>query len=180
MRNDLKPWDKQPGESEPAYSAFLAYLKMNEPGKFRNVSELARNLKKSRQLLDGWKGKWKWQERVDAWDRDILDGERKAAIEERLKMAKNHRMLGRALQSTAVEALKKLNKKGLFFKDIISAVRIGVYVEQQACELELRLKRLELENEKLRADTEKLRAEIRAGQEDEGGVVIIDDIPEDA
>ncbi len=181
MRNDLKPWDKQPGETEPAYTAFLAYLHMNETSKFRNVCELSRTLAKSRQLLDGWKQKWKWQERVDAWDKELLEQERRNAISERKKMAKNHMTIGRALQHTALEALKKLgkSKKELYFKDIISALNIGARIEQEAVEAEYKTKRLELEIEKLRADIEKIRAEIRAGQDEEGGVIIVDDIPED-
>lgn len=160
MRNDLKPWDRQPGESEPAYAAFRAFLHMNENNKFRNVSELAKQLSKSRQLLVGWKGKWKWQERADAWDREVLEQEKKTIASERAKMAKNHKAIGRALQSTAIEALKNLNKKGLFFKDIIAAIRVGVMIEMQACDFDFKLKRLELENERLKAETERLRAEI--------------------
>lgn len=183
MRNDLKPWNKQQGESEPAYAAFLAYLRMNKDGGFRNVSELSRNLSKSRQLLETWKNKWNWQERCDEWDKVTLEEERLALVKERQKMIKNHKAIGHALQGTALEALKEFNKKskkGIYFKDIVAALKIGVTIEMQASDTELRIRKLELENEKLKAESEKLRAEIRAGQEDEAGITIIDDIPEDA
>jgi len=183
MRNDLKPWDRQPGESNPAYAAFLAYLRMNRDGGFRNLSELAKLLAKSRQLLDGWKQRWKWQQRCDEWDKTTLEQERLTLIKERQKMIKNHKAIGHALQGTALEALKEFNKKGkkgVYFKDIVAALKIGVAIEQQAADTELRIRKLELENEKLKAEGEKLRAEIRAGQEDEAGITIIDDIPEDA
>lgn len=183
MRNDLKPWNRQPGESEPAYAAFLAYLRMNKNGGFRNISELSRNLPKNRHLLGNWKNKWNWQERCDAWDKETLEAERLEIVKERQKMIKNHKAIGHALQGTALEALKEFNKKtkkGIYFKDIVAALKIGVTIEQQAADTELRIRRLELENEKLKAESEKLRAEIRAGQEDEAGITIIDDIPEDA
>ncbi len=180
MQNDLKLWDKQPGESEPAYAAFEAYLKMKTDGGFRNVSALARTLSKSRQLLDGWKQKWNWQERCDAWDRDLLEKERKSALDERKKTAKNHRTIAIALQSKALTALKKAETDGWELKDIISALRLGTEIEKRALDLEASYKQLELANKKLEADIEKIRAEIRAGQAEEGAINIIDDIPGDA
>lgn len=162
MRKNIKPWDKRQGESEPAYSAFIAYLHMNETHKFRNISELAKILSKSRQLLDGWRRKWKWKERVDAWDRENLEQERVNSVNERRKTAKNHMAIGRALQQTALEALQKIRNADteIYFKDIISALNIGVRIEKEATEAEFREKRLELEIERLNAEIEKIRAEV--------------------
>lgn len=84
MSNEnLKPWERQDGETEKAFSAFKAYLEMED----RNVTSLAKRLSKSRQLLVNWKQKYNWQERCIAWDKSLQEIEYKTAVKERKKMA---------------------------------------------------------------------------------------------
>ena len=102
---NLRPWERQENESEKAFSAFKAYLEMED----RNVTELARRLSKSRQLLVNWKQKYNWQERCIAWDKSLQEIEYKTAVRERKKMAKRHIAIAMSMQAKAVEALKKID-----------------------------------------------------------------------
>lgn len=63
--DDLKPWDRQPGESSPAYDAFLVYRDL---GNARSCAAVGRKLGKSTTLMDRWSGRWSWVERTEAWD----------------------------------------------------------------------------------------------------------------
>ena len=128
--DDLRPWDRQPKETEKAYSAFKAYLDMSTDGGERNLSELARRLSKSRQLLTGWKSRHHWGDRCLAWDKTVMEAERKAAIKERKKMVKRHIGLAMALQSKAVEALKYADVDEAGLKDIVTMIVQGVKIER--------------------------------------------------
>ena len=63
--DDLKPWDRQPGESSPAYQAFRTYIDM---GADRSTADVARELGKSKTLTDRWCSQWSWVERARQWD----------------------------------------------------------------------------------------------------------------
>ena len=128
--DDLRPWDRQPRETEKAYAAFKAYLDMSADGGERNISELARRLSKSRQLLTGWKSRHHWGDRCLAWDKTVMEAERKAAIKERKKMVKRHIGVAMALQSKAVEALKHADVDEAGLKDIVTMIVQGVKIER--------------------------------------------------
>lgn len=61
----LRPWDRQPGESELAYQAFLAYRDSGVP---RNLAATARALGKHEAQLHRWKDRHQWGHRLLAWD----------------------------------------------------------------------------------------------------------------
>ena len=152
--DDLRPWDRQPRETEKAYAAFKAYLDMSADGGERNLSELARRLSKSRQLLTGWKSRHHWGDRCLAWDKTVMEAERKAAIKERKKMVKRHIGVAMALQSKAVEALKYADVDEAGLKDIVTMIVQGVKIERLT--RELLTEEQKLRNEKLRAEVNTL------------------------
>lgn len=61
----LEPWDRQSGESAPAYEAFLTYRDM---GYARSNGGVAQKLGKSKTLMDRWSAQWNWVQRTEAWD----------------------------------------------------------------------------------------------------------------
>lgn len=127
MSNEnLRPWERQENESEKAFSAFKAYLEMED----RNVTELARRLSKTRQLLVGWKQKYNWQERCIAWDKSLQEIEYKTAVKERKKMAKRHIAIAMSMQAKAVEALKKIDVSKLNASEIIRLFDTAVKIER--------------------------------------------------
>ena len=122
MSNEnLRPWERQDGETETAISAFKAYSEMED----RNVTSLAKRLSKSRQLLVNWKQIYNWQERCIAWDKSLQEIEYKTAVKERKKMAKRHIAIAMSMQAKAVEALKKIDVSKLNVNEIHLGLRFS-------------------------------------------------------
>jgi hypothetical protein len=63
----LKPWERQPGESAPAFEARWSYLQM---GPNRSIDAVVRKWNKSRSLIGKWSGRWRWVEAARAYDDD--------------------------------------------------------------------------------------------------------------
>ena len=122
----IKPWERQDGETEKAFSAFKAYLEMED----RNVTSLAKRLSKSRQLLVNWKQKYNWQERCIAWDKSLQEIEYKTTVKERKKMAKRHIAIAMSMQAKAVEALKQIDVSKLTPGEIIRLFDTSVKIER--------------------------------------------------
>ena len=123
---NLRPWERQDGETEKAFSAFKAYLEMED----RNICQLAKRLSKSRLLVDKWKQKYNWQERCIAWDKSLQEIEYKTAVRERKKMAKRHIAIAMSMQAKAVEALKKIDVSKLNANEIIRLFDTAVKIER--------------------------------------------------
>lgn len=65
MSDDLKPWDRQPGETSKAYEAFQVYL---DQGSARSTRSVGEALGKSDALMHRWSSKYGWPDRARAWD----------------------------------------------------------------------------------------------------------------
>lgn len=80
---DRQPYDRQPGESEPAWQAFVAF---RDRGPGRTVAEVGRKLGKSVNLMDRWCQRWDWRARARAWDA-ALDRRRQADLADQRRSA---------------------------------------------------------------------------------------------
>lgn len=60
-----EPWERQPRESDEAWQAFTRFRDMPLP---RRVVSVARELGKSKTLIERWCQRWQWQERVRCYD----------------------------------------------------------------------------------------------------------------
>ncbi len=98
----MRAFERQPGESAKAFEAWQVY---RDTGSERSVSEVARQLAKSRQLVDRWAQRHDWHGRVQAFENwkqmirmDALEGaerkraedfaERERALDERILFLK--------------------------------------------------------------------------------------------
>jgi hypothetical protein len=61
------PWTRQSGESHQAFDAFQTYVATEVRG-VRSIRTAARQLGKSRQLLERWSVRWRWVERCERYD----------------------------------------------------------------------------------------------------------------
>ena len=94
-----EPWDQQPTESAPAWEAFVTYRDM---GLTRSTAKVARELGKSKTLIDRWSGANSWQIRVSAYDK-FLDREWQQEVKERKRKAarRNADMAAQAMDLVA-------------------------------------------------------------------------------
>lgn len=122
-----KPWERQKGESEKAFEAFAAYRDM---GPERTVSAVVKKLEKSRTLLDRWKERWDWPERVRAYDNELEKEARAKAVKDRKAMTDRHIGIAMQLQKKALEALSSLSVEDMSPKDIKEYIKMATDLER--------------------------------------------------
>lgn len=134
LATDRKPFERQPKETDPAWQAFQRYRDMGK----RSIAKLHRSLRKSQRLLGGWSTKWRWRDRVVAWDREADDRKRAATLEEIADMQKRHIKLARGMQQLGAVELKRLiddatakaKGAGLTAQDIQKLIDSGAKLER--------------------------------------------------
>jgi hypothetical protein len=62
-------WKKQPGETTIAFASFRTFRDL-EPGQ-RSVARVSRELAKNPTMLEDRALRWRWRERVAAWDEHL-------------------------------------------------------------------------------------------------------------
>jgi hypothetical protein len=77
-----RPWDRESGENEEAWAAFLAYRDM---GPSRTLEGVGKLLDKSWRLCGRWSSRWKWIARCEAWDSHLQRERDKVAAREAAK-----------------------------------------------------------------------------------------------
>ena len=81
--NDASPrWIRTAGESDEAYSAFLAYRDL---GADRSLDAVVQELHKSRTILGRWSSRHDWVARSTAWDNHLQAERDKVAVREARK-----------------------------------------------------------------------------------------------
>lgn len=98
-----EPWEQQPGESTPAYAAFVIYRDL---GGKRSCTSVSRKLSKSRPLITRWSSRWQWVRRCEEFDREQDRLYQADLSEQRKAMAKRHASQAVALQTVAIKAMK--------------------------------------------------------------------------
>lgn len=124
-----KPWERQEGESGKAYEAFGVYRDM---GAGRTVSAVARQLRKSRALVDRWKRQWGWAERARAYDQELERAAHEEALKAVREMSRRHIGMAVRMQTKALEALADLKPKTMRPKDIVAMFHEGVKLERDS------------------------------------------------
>jgi hypothetical protein len=121
-------WEHQPGESAPAFEAFVAYRDM---GPSRSTAKVARSLGKSKALIDGWSSKHSWGIRVHAYDANV-DREHLLDMRElrRKAMKRNATSAALALQKFG-QAVAAIDVNKVKAADIAAIARVAVQMEQQ-------------------------------------------------
>lgn len=127
--DELRPWERQVGESSKAYEAFLTYRDMEFR---RTVLAVSKKLSKSRQLITRWKLQWNWDERCREYDNELQKEAFKEAVKERRKMNERHINLSMRLQKAAFDALEKKNFSRMADRDISNFIRIAAELERAA------------------------------------------------
>lgn len=101
-----EPWERQEhvGESLKAFEAFALY---RDQGSKRSTARVARELGKSKGLMDRWSSNWQWVRRVEEFEKNEERLYQAARHEQRRKMAERHAKTGELLQTAALTAMRK-------------------------------------------------------------------------
>jgi hypothetical protein len=128
----VKPWERQPGESGRAFAAFVAY---RDTGDSRSYTGVAQTLHKSRTLVARWGTRWRWQDRLSAWERN-LEYERQVAHRRAIiEMNERHVMIAQQCQQKICGKLRSMGEQeinDLSVSDLAKLLAISVAVERSA------------------------------------------------
>lgn len=127
-------WERQKGESAKAFEAFVLY---RDAGASRSTAKVARELGKSKTLIDRWSGLWKWVPRVQAYDNHV-DRERmvtaqqlrRDAIERHINLGQSMQHVGAAYIKDWLEKIERGDLPALTAKDVKELVDVGVKIER--------------------------------------------------
>lgn len=90
-----EPWVRLPGETAKAYDAFRRF---RDAGAQRSVAHFGPS-------APNWATKWRWQERVAAWDAEVHRVDDARRLEQIRTMDDNHQRAARALITAGLRAL---------------------------------------------------------------------------
>ena len=125
-----KPWEKQIGESDRAFSGFVVYRDL--PPNLRNYQAVVEQLYPGSapwmiQKITGWAKKYNWEYRAGEWQIE-LDRERRAAQLETVKdMTTRHIQAAMVMQEKGLNALRALSHQ-----DILTAADIRLLITEGA------------------------------------------------
>ena len=135
-------WERQPGESAPAWEAFVTYRNL---GLRRSLARVGQRLGKSTALMERWSVRWAWVERCrefDAWS--DAQARRAYAIEAR-DLAVRQAALGRAASELGLAGLRALElraqqaaagvgsgRRTLSVREIMLLTEAGARLEREA------------------------------------------------
>ncbi len=122
-----KAWERQKEESEKAFEAFTLYRDM---GQKRTISAVVKKLGKSRNLIDRWRERWNWKERVRAYDNELEKQAKEKAIKDYKAMTERHIKIAIQLQNKALEALNNLKTEEMAAKDIKEFIKMATDLER--------------------------------------------------
>jgi hypothetical protein len=126
---DVEPFERQRGESGQAFGAFAAYRDL---GPTRTVRRVAQELSKSVTLISRWSSKWRWVERVIAWDNRVDAEAREAVLAEVRAMHTRHAAAGRLALEKVMEALEQMEPATMTPRDIARVGDVFVRMERFA------------------------------------------------
>jgi len=84
----MKPYERLPNESEPAWQAFTTYLDL---GGERSLPRVAKRCAKSLPLMKRWSAKYTWADRAKAYDSELA----------RLKQTAEQKAIAKATEKAA-------------------------------------------------------------------------------
>jgi len=146
-KKEIKPWEKQPGESHMWFHRFDLYYRPLGPE--RTIAAAYRIWREEKDRQEGketpeyinrsnsWNlnaTKYKWIERAQEWDESLYQERIKAEEKARGEMLAEHVVLARTLWSKGAVSLEKMIKKGsqLTAEQTRHYIRDGINLERQA------------------------------------------------
>lgn len=125
---DREVWERQPKESTPAWQAFIHYRDMET----RSQRKVAATLDKAPSIISHWGRRWKWQERVIAWDNHLNSVYQTEREKGQKEMAENHVKLSKGIQAKVAQRLRTLRPEDISPGDLSRLLDVAVKIERLA------------------------------------------------
>ena len=104
---ETQPWDKQPHEQSRPFGMFVVYRDM---GPARTLVAVAEQFGLANPTVRGYSMKWRWPERVSAWDHHIDQIKQQEMRVETVEIAKRHAAFAEKMLSMAAKRLRKFDE----------------------------------------------------------------------
>lgn len=132
--NKVQPWDRQPGETDKAWQAFVPYRDLPSGKRSIKVAcdAIGGTAGKYRQM-ELWSSKNQWVARVAAWDAHLdATSIQPLMAKQRAEMAERQIKLGREMQDKAREGLGLVKPKDLDPDSVSKLAKTGTDIERLA------------------------------------------------
>ena len=129
-----EPWDQQPGESVKQYQRMLRYRDLGRMRSLTAVNKMLTELgdKLAYGTIRMQSYIYRWNERVQAWDRHLDDLDREHVVQARRDMIDRHQKVASALLTKALTALKTTKADDLDPSDIARFIKLATDIETRA------------------------------------------------
>ncbi len=145
-----EPWERQTNEGAKQFRAFCIYRDLPTRQRSHNrvareyfdlteetlrplsPEDIRRKLSTANRQIDRWASKWRWTERVKAWEDELDRINRQDQIQAMRAMNERHISIGVALQTRAVEKLGKMSLDDMEAYDVRLFAVDGIKIERLA------------------------------------------------
>ena len=127
MADEIKPWERQEGETARAYEAFSEYRDM---GANRSLAKVGQKLGKSKAQMEKWSKKYSWVTRAESWDIEEDRQIRAALTKDIGAMRKRHADIASAMLIKAARALQKIPDDEIKASDISRMIETATKLER--------------------------------------------------
>lgn len=132
----LDPWERQPSESDRMYARFRTYLELGRTRTLTSAAEILTSTGDEAKLhgvyIRELSARFRWVERVGAYDREQDRIERERLVEQRRDMIRRHRQIANDLSAKAKTALSSLKTEKITPLDIVRMLRLAAVIESTA------------------------------------------------
>lgn len=133
MIEQPQPWERLQREPDAAWGAFVYYRDTNPRN--RSIKKCVNALYGTLDAVSSWEKysvKWRWRERVEAWDAEQDRVAREARLEAIRQMDDRHVSEARALQAKALERLRQIDPKELKPREVLNYLIEAAKLERLA------------------------------------------------
>ena len=124
-----KAWERQPGESLRAWTAFELYLR---GGHKRSLQQVADALGRKRQTVAGISSRYDWKRRIESYEHNEAEIRQRAAEASIVEMAERQVKLAMGLFGKAAKGINELKSEHLAPRDLCLMAKTALDIERWA------------------------------------------------
>lgn len=125
-----EPWERQPGETEKQWVAFIAYRDQT-PGD-RSLRLLAGDRPGKTREIERWSSKHRWVARVNAWDALADERTRQARLDAIDNMNARQQAVGAILMSKILQRVDAIDPSNLPPRSLAALITAAAKAEREA------------------------------------------------
>jgi hypothetical protein len=135
MTTTANLWERQPGEPDKAFAAFVAYRDAGRARSLDAVGRLVHGAQTGRKRgstgrVRAWSSRWRWVERAQAYDLHLDRLARGAREEEVRRLQEKHKLQLRHLFNQAIKAGQNIDPDKMTIEEVFRLTERLIYLER--------------------------------------------------